>query len=223
MSDKDDLALQLERLNAIQAVQNVMGSYQYFHSAFRNDLIVDLFAEVDDLLIEMPAGVWHGRDAAYRCFGVTFHKELQPRDLRGELVEHTLTTPVIEIAGDGRTARAVWNSPGHETHKFRWLEGNPRIEFWYWCAYAVEFLKTDQGWKFWHLHVYQTWASEVTKSIVEHPAPTEPPIPSGPGKPDSEIPFETRYSLDRAPQLLVPPRPYATDDGDQWWVLPEDR
>lgn len=215
-----ELQLQIERLQAVQAVQNVMSTYQYLHSAFRNDLIVDLFAEVDDLLIEMPAGVWRGKDAAYRCFGVTFTKELTPRDLSGELVEHTLTTPIIEVAGDGLTAKAAWNSPGHEVHRFFWLEGSPRIEFWYWCSYNVDFLKTDDGWKIWKLHVYQTWAGEAGKTIVDTPAPPEPPIPNGPGKPDVPIQRETKWTPERSPMLIpVPPKPYDTYVPDESDIL----
>ena len=128
----------------------------------------------------------------------------------GRTAPLTRTTPV-KSAGDGQTAKAVWNSPGHEVHRFVWVEGHPRIEFWYWCTYAVDFLKTDAGWKIWHLHVYQTWASEVTRSIVEYPAPPEPPIPNGPGRPDGPIEFETKYSLERIPQIIpVPPAPYRT-------------
>ena len=56
-----ELLLRIERLEAAQAVQNVMSTYEYLHSAYRNADIVELFAEVDDLLIEMPAGVWRGR------------------------------------------------------------------------------------------------------------------------------------------------------------------
>lgn len=208
----DDLLLRIERLEAAQAVQNVMSTYEYLHSAYRNGDIPELFADVEDLLIEMPAGIWRGRDAAYRCFGVTFEKELTKPDRSGELVEHTLTTPIIEVAGDGQTAKAVWNSPGHETHRFFWVEGSPRYEFWYWCTYAVDFLKTDDGWKIWHLHVYQTWASEVGKRVFDpDAAPPEPPIPNGPGRPDEPISLQTKYSLSRAPELIpVPPKPYDT-------------
>jgi hypothetical protein len=196
---------QIQRLQATVAVQNLMSSYQYYHSAYRNDLIVDLFADRDDLLIEMPAGVWRGRDAAYRCFGVTFTKVLPARDLRGELVEHHLTTPIIEVAADARTATATWWSPGHEAHKFFWVAGAPRIAFWYFCRYSVDFIDTESGWKIWHLHVYQTWAADYRRSVIDGPPPPEPPIPGGPGGPDHPIEVETKYSLDRAPQLLPAP------------------
>lgn len=212
MSSIDDLARRIERLEAAQEIQNVMGRYQYLHSAYMNAEMVDLFADRDDLAIEFPTGGFYGRDAARRLFGTFFDKELVPRDRGGELVEHLLTTPVIEVAGDAQTAKAVWNSPGHEVHQFFWVEGEPHIEFWYWCKYQVDFIKTDEGWKIWHLNVYQTWASEVNSSLVSSDAPPEPPVPpSGPSAPDTPLKVETRYSRNRSPQLIpAPPEPYDT-------------
>ncbi|WP_427918731.1 nuclear transport factor 2 family protein [Streptomyces sp. cg40] len=204
-----DLALRIDRLEAAQAVQNLMGKYEYLHSAYQNAEIVKLFAERDDIVIDMPFGRWNGRDAARRCFGVMFEEELTARDRRGELAEHTLTTPVIEVAKDGQTAKAVWNSPGHEAHTFFWLPDKPRIAFWYWCRYSVDFVKTDEGWRIWHLHVYQTWASEVNSSVVSSEPPTEPPTPNGWAAPDEALTLVTKYSAEKEPELIpVPPEPY---------------
>jgi len=210
------LEQRIERLEAAQEIQNLMSKYQYLHSAFMNGKIVELFAERDDDFIDAPFGRWMGKDAARRCFGVLFEKELTPRDLRGELVEHTLTTPIIQVAGDGQTAKAVWNSPGHEIHKFFWVKESPRIEFWYWCRYSVDFIKTDKGWRIWHLRIYQTFAADYLKGLVHAEAPPEPPEPVGVAACDMPIVERTKYSFDRAPQLIpVPPEPYDT-------FVPED-
>jgi len=211
MTTVEELALRIDRLEAAQACQNLMSKYEYLHSAYLNARIVELFAERDDIECNMPFGRWVGPDAARRCFGVMFEKELTARDRSGELVEHHLTTPIIEVAGDGRTAKGTWWSPGHEAHTFFWEEGSPRIAFWYYCRYEVDFIKTDQGWKFWHLNVHQTWASEVNSSVVNSVPPPEPPTPKGWGAPDEELQSLTTYKADRAPQLIpAPPEPYST-------------
>ena len=211
MTEELSLETRIARLEAAQACQNIMSKYQYLHSAYMNKEIVKLFADRDDIIIDMPFGRWNGPDAAKRCFGVLFEEELTPRDLRGEFVEHTLTTPIIEVAGDAQTAKAVWNSPGHEAHKFFWLEGAPRIAFWYWCKYSVDFIKTDDGWRIWHLAVYQSFAADYNTSIVNGDPPPEPPEPVGWARFDIPAKDTTKYSLDRAPQLIpVPPEPYHT-------------
>lgn len=211
MNNSLSLETRIERLEAAIEVQNLMSRYQYLHSAFRNAQIVELFADRDDVTIDGPFGRYFGRDAAQRCFGILFEEDLTPRDLRGEIVEHTLTTPIIEVAGDAQTAKAVWNSPGQEAHKFFWVEGSPRIAFWYWCKYSVDFIKTEDGWRIWHLNVYPTFAADYYRSWAEGTPPPEPPLAAGKAKYDEPPSVDTRYRLDRAPDLIpVPPVPYAT-------------
>lgn len=215
MDTKTSLELRIERLEAVNAIQNLMSTYEYLHSAYLNERIVELFADRDDVLLDFPFGRWFGKNAARRCFGVLFEKDLNPRDLRGEIVEHTLTTPIIEVAGDGQTAKAVWNSPGQEAHRFFWAEGQPRIAFWNWLKYQVDFIKTDEGWKIWHLHVYPTLIADYYTSWVDGEAPPEPPTPAGEAACDEPASESTIYSVDKPPQLIpVPPVPYETYETD---------
>jgi hypothetical protein len=211
MSNKLTLEQRIERLEAAVEIQNLMSKYQYLHSAYMNEKIVELFADRDDVTIDAPFGKWSGLDAVRRCFGVLFEKDLTPRDLRGELVEHTLTTPIIEVAGDARTAKVVWNSPGFEAHKFFWVEGSPHIAFWNWLKYSVDFIRTDKGWRIWHLRIYTTFASDYNTSCVDGEHPPEPPLNAGKARFNEPPAASTRYSKDRAPQLIpVPPEPYDT-------------
>jgi len=64
---------------------------------------------------------------------------------------HTQTTPIIEIAGDGKTAKGIWYSPGIGTN-VEIRNGKPEISGgWFWEKYAVDFVKEDGEWKIWHL------------------------------------------------------------------------
>jgi len=64
---------------------------------------------------------------------------------------HTQTTPIIEIAGDGKTAKGIWYSPGIGTN-VEIRNGKPEISGgWFWEKYAVDFAKEDGKWKIWHL------------------------------------------------------------------------
>jgi hypothetical protein len=51
------------------------------------------------------------------------------------IAEHCLTSPVIQVAKDGKTAKAIWFSPG--------VEGNQ----WAYGKYAIDFVKEDGQWK----------------------------------------------------------------------------
>lgn len=65
---------------------------------------------------------------------------------------HMQTTPIIEIAGDGKTAKGVWYTPG--------FIKRPNIEDgkisvtgqWMFERYAVDFAKEDGKWKIWHFN-----------------------------------------------------------------------
>lgn len=64
---------------------------------------------------------------------------------------HTQTTPIIEVAGDGKTAKGIWYSPGIGTN-VEITNGKPEISGgWFWEKYAVDFVKEDGKWKIWHL------------------------------------------------------------------------
>lgn len=210
MESNVSLEKRIERLEAVVEVQNLMSKYEYLHSAYMNAKIVDLFADRDDVSIDAQFGRWKGRDAARRCFGVLFEKELT-RDTRGEMAEHTLTTPIIQVAGDAQTAKAVWNSPGHEVHHFFWEEKPARKAFWNWLRYSVDFIKTEDGWRIWHLRMYPTFVADYYTSIVDGEPPREPPLPGGESACDEPLEGTTIYRVDKAPQLIPPPpEPYET-------------
>lgn len=69
---------------------------------------------------------------------------------RGAMMIHTLATPMIVVAGDGQTARAVWESPGHETI------GKPESCEWAWGKISADFIKLDGKWYIWHYHWFRT-------------------------------------------------------------------
>jgi hypothetical protein len=64
---------------------------------------------------------------------------------------HTNLTPVIEVAGDGKTAKGLWYSiglsitPGFEASGKTTIRSNWQPE-----KYAVDFVKEDGKWKIWH-------------------------------------------------------------------------
>jgi hypothetical protein len=109
------------------------------------------------------------------------------------LLVNSLTTPVIEVAGDCETARAVWLCPG--------LEGmTPK-----WTKYGCDFKKQDGEWKIWHLHAYGlSTGLEIKESftprIKAEKGADKPPTTS----------WEYSNSAKYIPLEPEPPKPYAT-------------
>lgn len=69
-----------------------------------------------------------------------------------EYVMHTQETPVIEVAGDGKTAKMLCYSIGLSVQGSIDESGNTSTRSnWMWEKYAVDFVKEDGEWKIWHL------------------------------------------------------------------------
>jgi hypothetical protein len=140
------------------------------------------------------------------------------------MTEHALTTPVVEIAEDGQTAKAVWISPGHETFP---IPGREPAAHWSWGRYGVDFIKVDGEWKFWHFHIYTTFRTPYDQSWVysaRHRPPYFPDVGEvmdGMEKPPRPVTFNQPYHPDTA-QIMqpVPPVPYRTFD--ETWSYTED-
>jgi hypothetical protein len=205
----------LARLDAVHQVQNVMGRYSYWHTANMHAECVDLFAlATPGVRAEMMWGVYEGADGIRRLYE-GWHRHLGPDADTGSMHMHTLTTPVIEVAEDLRTARAVWISPGHET--MGPLEtGGPARAHWAWCKYGCDFVREGSQWKIWHLHVYGIFFTpyQAPWTTTGDNAPVLDP-PSTPPELAADRPPTTRwmYTPDGVYQNSpAPPNSYRTFD-----------
>ncbi len=125
-----------------------------------------------------------------------------------------LTTPVVEVAADGRTAKGVWYALMEETDYQ--ASGCTSYHCWGWVA--ADFIKEDGQWKLWHLIVTedfkclpgQNWSKEGNPEKPADPAYAKVaafdfPAPNVPGV------FYAHISKTRAPQTLIQlPVPYDT-------------
>jgi hypothetical protein len=198
-----------ERLKAVNEIQNLMGKYEYLHSAGLHEETAALFAQkTPGVRSEAgPLGVYEGAEGIRKLY-VGFHK-FEEGDRLGRMAIHTLTTPVIEVAGDGKTAKGVWISPGLGTTKH---EGKLQAE-WAWVKYGVDFVKEDGKWKFWHLHGYGVFFTPYEKSWVHIPD-TSPVTPMPDElKADKPSTYHHPYSTTTAHEYVpAPPEPYETFD-----------
>ncbi len=164
----------------VQQIQNLMSRRAFYHSAGRNDLEFELYAKnVADVSWGQNQGFWVGADSIKKHY-VTEHTSAMEADLTrmsklfpelandpknlnaGSFVIHSLTTPIIEIAGDGKTAKGVWYTPGaigltDAKGKFNGM--------WLWERYAVDFIKEDGQWKFWHILVLTDFMASMDSGL----------------------------------------------------------
>lgn len=209
-----ELEHEIERLHAVNEIQNLMSKYEYWLTAGLGTEIAKKFAKkTPGVTAEIwDWGVYDG-EGAVSLYGVGHTRA--PGDRIGGLTFHTLTTPVIEVARDGKTAKGIWMSPGVETHT---IEGKLK-PYWSWCKYGIDFVKEDGEWKFWHTHVYAVFRSPYDKSWVEVPdvygvdfhGMWAKRLGRKPDRPTTRHPI---YSTTGKTELVpVPPEPYETWDG----------
>ena len=201
---------EIERLQAINEIENLMSKYEYLHMTNRNPDVIKLYAKkVPDVSVSIKEmGTWKGPDAPDRAWGMNPGIE---QGFRGAMGIHPTTTPMIVVAGDGKTAKGVWIGTGFVASAGRDGQGSCG---WEWDRYGVDFIKEDGKWKFWHFHIYslfgvgwdEPWAEQFKKKQFDMPVPDKfkpdgPPVDSYPYRPDTAV------------QLIpVPPEPYETFD-----------
>jgi hypothetical protein len=184
----------LSKANDVHEIQNVMSLHEYYHSACMHQEELDAIwaQEADDVAFE--EALFQARFVgleAIRTYYVDFMRNTLFRSALGltrslfpqlkddpedELAfglsyMHTLTTPVIEVAEDGNTAKGVWISPGFITM--------PTMEklqaYWHWDRYGVDFIREGGKWKIWHFFVGREFTTPYEKSWVDSALDGEEP------------------------------------------------
>jgi hypothetical protein len=203
---------EMERLRAVNEIRNLINKLQFLHTANLNDEVARLFARKDpDVRLYFgDQGYWvgpEGPEKAGKIMDGIGGAGPQP----GMLALHLMANPVIQVAGDCRTARATFVASGIVANKNR-QTGEPTA-MWEWNRYGDDFIKEDGEWKIWHHHVYplfnvgwdEKWADQFNKSPMSMPMPDDL-------KPDCPpTPADVHYRPDAAlPYVPVPPEPYDT-------------
>jgi hypothetical protein len=211
----ESLQKEIQRLKDLHEVQEVMSRYFHWHTAGLHKECYDkLFAKKQpDVRAEIADwGRWEGPEAVKNLY----YKVLTAAegDRKGQMFVHSIDTPSIQIAGDGKTAKGVWFSPGHETAKV-----NGKLQaFWCWSYFGTDFIKEDGVWRIWHYHCYamfrvpfeQSWVEFTSKPSVS--TGEGPQIPEGAG-PNKPFTYFNEYTPTSVRELVpAPPEPYETFD-----------
>lgn len=76
----------------------------------------------------------------------------------GQLLLHVTTTSIIEVAKDGKTAKAFWYSPGM-------IMETGQSAGAIWEIYGADFVKENGVWKLWHLHMFTDFGGSFFVSL----------------------------------------------------------
>jgi hypothetical protein len=160
-------------------IQNTFAKHCYYYAAQEQWLELETVwsKERDDISYGHNNGYYLGRESVENYYGQK-NEDRRKQTLEmmsritpgvenaeenegiGDLVMHTLTTPIIEVATDRETAQGVWMSVGLASRVGQ--DGKPQyVEFWE--RFAVDFVREDGQWKIWHFQIH----SDVMFSIPE--------------------------------------------------------
>jgi hypothetical protein len=185
----------LKKAKDVHDIQNIMSLHEYYHASFKHQEELDAIwaQQADDVSFEeaLFQARFVGLDAITRYY-VQFMRNTLFASARGLIQAlypqleaetdgdmpfgmafmHTLTTPVIEVAGDGETAKGAWISPGYMT-----MPTAEKLQaYWHWDKYGVDFIKEEGKWKIWHFFVGRDFTAPYEKSWVDTVVDNEEPF-----------------------------------------------
>lgn len=180
-----------ERALDMLLVQNTMSKHAAYHAAgLQLEELADIWVKEDGVYAKTatfsnPTWIMQGLPVVKKYYGIAQHErkvkaleELNkiypevknvPENLGAgtEWVIHTQTTPIIEIAGDGKTAKGTWYSPGiglMPTIK----DGKVTVGgTMFWEKYGVDFAKEDGKWKIWHMQMFYDYTPQLDGKWTE--------------------------------------------------------
>lgn len=214
------LAQKIQRARDILEIQNVASLHEYYHNAWRHrDEYLDIWAQ------KTPGVSWTNNTDKYigQASMKRFYVDGMPKDRAGAMWYHMLTTPVIEVAGDGKTAKGIWMSFGNVSGA---MFNQPAAAQWTQEKYGIDFVKEGGRWKIWHLRTYVDFYTAIDKNWLDPKhnlaAPQEQAaagagVKAEPGvsfegmTPDERGNYYEGYHLKRQPKLEPRlPEPYCT-------------
>lgn len=211
---KQDLLRLIDRLEAYQEIQNVMGRTVAAFNFHQMERVLENFAlKEKDVSVEYAdEGVFEGEAAVREIFRILLGEPAKP----GEMTDMQLTTPMIEVAEDGKTAEAVWWCPG--AGAVRKKEADIPQAIWEWGMVAVDFLLYEGEWKIWHLHYFRYIKCSYEKGWVEDTSMIH--RSNGALNPMAKpVTYHNPYSPNSVREgLPACPRPYRTYEGTGWML-----
>lgn len=182
----DALERQIERLEAEIEIKNSMGYYSFHHVSNMQQETIDLFApDNNDVRSTMMWGAYDGIEGVRENFMVRHMDLHEPARCLGIILYHVMTSGVIEVAGDGQTARATWLSPGMSI----WPDVNRGVVptaddiatvDWANIKYGMDYIRQNGNWYWLHQRVYSIFGAPYDKCWVDCPAVKHDWQPSSP-------------------------------------------
>lgn len=215
---------------AYAQVQNVIAAHTYHYRAQMQRQELDNYwaQTVDDIAYAHGDSAFVGRETVYHYYADN-NEYMRAEKLKvlakifpdvevcpenegmGDMVIHMYTTPYIEVAGDGKTAKGVWYSPALCAELD--LDGKP-VPVVLLERTGADFLCENGVWKLWHLRSFGEFMARLESNFLLQ-KPQDVMVRTVSDKfpkanvqlPKQEQPYSARAVASMTPKL---PQPYET-------------
>ncbi len=104
----------IERMEAVNAIQNILSRYAAYHVASEQEKTADLYCRhTPGTRLVFNGDIYDEWEGVKRHF--IYRMRNAEEDLSGRLYLHDMVSPLIEVAGDGKSADCMFSSHGCET------------------------------------------------------------------------------------------------------------
>ena len=218
--DLESLEFLTEEISDHDAILNCFYRYIHFYGQLHIEGVMEQFSkDHSDVSLEIgEEGIYTGLNTIRSYFG--FMPKLSQKP--GIMIYHYVDTPVVEIAGDHKTAKITCLAPGLDA------AAKALVQNWIYGKYYVDMVKeADGSWKLWHVQWFRTfecamtagWLKEQTAHDKELVHPELSDAYEGlPAPEDSSYPKDYSYPKHFDPEkvnylLPEPPKPYSSWNG----------
>lgn len=199
-----ELERRIARLDAVDAVERLVGMYGYYLDKQQWNDLANLFTPNGTMEISLR-GVYVGRPSIRRALELFGPQNIQPAHLHN----HIQLQPVIHVSADGTRA---WS----RSRALSELGTYPRIGMWGDGVYENEYVKLNGKWQIAKDHVYTTFFSTYDQGwengagsaprVSEKIPPDRPPTELYDSYPGEYVPpFDYAHPVTGAP-IVVPPQ-----------------
>lgn len=175
----------LDRLEWRRQIRNVMGRISHDYSIKQEADVYDRYwSKRSDVALGINEGFYVGSDSVsgyYAALGkeIALSSQLIQAKFPDALGEKTakecygvgmmtylpFDSQVIEIAGDGKTAKGIWNVRG----SYCKLTSAGPISYWTYGWAAVDFVREGEEWKLWHMQLVYNVNKQCGTAFCEEP------------------------------------------------------
>lgn len=213
--------LEIQRLKAIGQIQNLMGRYEVVHLTPEEiGKTPELFALWrEDCSVEVSSqGAIFGYENSK-----TYWTNMKYHSIKAAAFFHALSSPIIEVAGNCKTAKATWMSPGFEC-AMELQKGRQPFAAWCFGKYAMDFIRHPETgeWKIWHMHWFRLARNDFDKDFIafaqyEHDNPPPQRAQEGDYTKYPTVFHRPLSVTEDTHPFPVAPKPYYDYDGNFRW------